>query len=61
MAEDTHDASAIAEDNRARPFLDHAARRALVAKAGLMLTLLASVCGWLWLLGKGLVAFARNF
>jgi hypothetical protein len=38
---------------------NQSARNALIVKFVFMLTLIAAIGGWLWLLGKGAVAVAR--
>jgi hypothetical protein len=53
-------AAAVTKDISAPRSRDHSADKPLMgAKTILLLTLLASICGWLWLLGKGAIAIVE--
>ena len=58
MDMNARDAAAAAENSRLCSNHDQRAAKARGVKTVLMLTLFASICGWLWLLGKGAVAIA---
>jgi hypothetical protein len=59
MTGNLREANSVSEDNRVRPVRDHAATNTFIVKCVFVVTLVAAICGWLWLLARGAVAVAR--
>lgn len=55
---DAHSGEDASKSKNVEKGYNHSIGNLLAVKCVFMLTLIAAICGWLWLLGKGLIAIA---